>query len=160
MKIYLFFIVFIFILAGAFVLVSKNTALAPENVIESPAISNVLPEIVIKEARLNLEIADTDLERQRGLSGRKSLPEGTGLLFVFQETGAYSFWMKEMEFPIDIIWMDESGKIIYIEKSLSPNTYPNTFGPSEPALYVLETNSGWANKNGINVGDKAIINFK
>jgi len=115
--------------------------------------SNGLAEskIQINNAFLRVEIADTDEERMRGLSGRGSL-EG-GLLFVFEREGNYGFWMKDMNFPIDIAWIDANKKIVLIEKDISPDSYPTVFGTSTIAQYVLETNSGFFESSQIHVGD-------
>jgi len=91
---------------------------------------------------LQLEIADTDAERILGLSGRESLPAGMGLLFVFEEPGMHGFWMKDMKFAIDIIWLGENYEVLGIEKNVSPQTYPEVFYPPQPVKYVLETNPG------------------
>src|SRR5690606_29625859 len=73
-----------------------------------------LATIVINNHSFNIEIADTDQARQKGLSGRQKLPRGSGLLFIFPKPDYYSFWMKEMNFPIDIIWLDSDKKIVDI----------------------------------------------
>jgi uncharacterized membrane protein (UPF0127 family) len=91
---------------------------------------------------INVEIADDVLERTRGLSGRESLSEESGLLFVFEEPGQHGFWMKDMNFPIDILWFDEEKRLIYTEEDVSPETFPETFHAPEPSLYVLEVNVG------------------
>ncbi len=92
-----------------------------------------------------VETLDTPTAREKGLSGRASLPEGRGLLFVFESPGSWGIWMKDMNFPIDIIWAREDGTIITIARSVSPDTYPTVFYPTSPdALYVLEVNAGAA----------------
>ena len=72
----------------------------------------------IGERIIKVDISDTDCKRELGLSGRKNLLEDVGMLFVFNKEGNYPFWMKEMNFPIDIIWIDENFIIIYIKKEL------------------------------------------
>lgn len=109
---------------------------------------------------LNVQIADTDAKRARGLSGKEGLTENEGMLFVFETEGYYGFWMKEMNFPIDIAWLDKDKKITYIEKNLSPETYPKVFYAlknNNPILnlYVLETKSGFFEKSGIEIGETA-----
>src|SRR3989344_3566574 len=117
-------------------------------------------EIFVGEEPIFVETADTPEERARGLSGRASLKEDEGMLFIFKEPGRYPFWMKDMLFAIDIIWIDENFKIIGIEENLSPDTFPRAFSPSEPVKYVLETSAGWSKKNSIRVGDNVEkINF-
>lgn len=94
-------------------------------------------------------------EQKRGLSGRASLPEEEGLLFIFSKPDFYGFWMKEMQFPIDIIWINENNKIVHIARAIEPNSFPQIFKPSEKSLYVLEVNAGFAAKHAINIGDQA-----
>ena len=89
-----------------------------------------------------MEIANTDAERTQGLSGRASLPAGTGLLFVFESPGKYGFWMKDMNFPIDIVWLGDGMLPVGIEKNVSPDSYPQVFYPPVPVRYVLEVNAG------------------
>ena len=103
---------------------------------------------------LNIDLAQTPDEREQGLSGRKSLADGTGMLFVFENSGLYGFWMKDMLFPIDIIWVNEEKNIVHIEKSLTPETYPKVFGQEVVSKYVLEVQSGFSDKNRIKIGDK------
>lgn len=108
---------------------------------------------IIKNFSLVVEIADTEEKRVQGLSGRESLPETEGMLFVWEEAGIHGIWMKDMKFPIDIIWIDENLRVIALESDVSPDTYPETFRPNEPAQYILETNAGWIEKNGVILGD-------
>lgn len=102
---------------------------------------------------VSLIVVDTPGTRELGLSGRSGLPENSAMLFVFDKPDIYSFWMKDMKFPIDIIWLDGSYCIIHLESALFPDTYPRTFGPAEKSLFVLETNAHFAEKNNLKVGD-------
>jgi len=105
------------------------------------------------EITLNIEMADTEAKRVRGLSGREGLAENEGMLFVFEKEGYYGFWMKDMKFAIDMAWLDKDKKIIYIEKNVSPSTYPKVFNSPFPSLYVLETSAEFLSKNNIKNGD-------
>ena len=109
--------------------------------------------LTIHNITIKVEIADTPISRERGLSGRTSLSDGRGMLFVYSAPGFYSFWMKDMNFPIDIIWIDEAKTIIGITKNISPVTFPETFQPPSLAKYILEVNAGWPDKNLIQIGD-------
>lgn len=109
------------------------------------------------KSTLNLEIADSDKERELGLSGRESLASTTGLLFVFETPGRYGFWMKDMKFPIDMAWIDESKRVVYIENNVRPDTFPKVFTPTSTAQYVLETNAGFFEQSKIKIGD--IVEF-
>ncbi|HYF13289.1 MAG TPA: DUF192 domain-containing protein [Candidatus Paceibacterota bacterium] len=113
--------------------------------------STIKPEgtLRISGTAITFEIADTDEERIRGLSGRPSLRTGHGLLFIFPEEGNHGIWMKDMKFPIDIIWADREGIIVTIARNVSPDTYPQSFYPSKPARYVLELPAGTVDERGI-----------
>lgn len=101
------------------------------------------------------EVADSGFKRELGLSGRSQLAPDGAMLFVFEQSGYYAFWMKDMHFPLDIIWLDEHKKVITINTDVLPSTYPATFSPLSPARYVLELNAGFAKKLHISLGDKA-----
>ena len=108
--------------------------------------------IRIGEQTIQIEIADTDAERNLGLSGRPSLPEGRGLFFIFDIPGKYGFWMKDMNFPIDIVWIDESWHVVAVERDVPPDSYPKIFYPVRAIKYVLELPAGTAALKRIDVG--------
>lgn len=110
-------------------------------------------KILIGGAEISVEVADTVEERSRGLSGRASLKENKGMLFVFDEPGIYPFWMKDMLFVIDIIWIGEEGRIVGINENVPPDSFPQTFSPPEPVRYVLEVPAGWVKNHDTKVGD-------
>lgn len=112
-----------------------------------------LGAVTIRGETLKVEIAQTPKEKERGLSGKLSLPKDLGMLFVFDEPGIYGFWMKDMNFPIDIIWISQDSKIIDISPDILPSTFPDTFSPKLPAKYVLEVNAGWAEQHKVTVED-------
>ncbi len=97
-------------------------------------------KITLKIDGVNFEtfVANTAELQDQGLSGWPSLAPHQGMLFVFGKEGKYPFWMKDMSFPIDIVWLDSNYKIVHLESALSPETYPNTFGADVKAKYVLE----------------------
>lgn len=95
---------------------------------------------------LKFDYAQTPDEQLKGLGGRKSLPQDEGLLFVFASQGKQCFWMKDMQFSIDMIWINSDKKIVYVEKNVSPDTFPQIFCPQVNAQYVLEANAGVADK--------------
>lgn len=103
---------------------------------------------------VSVRVADTELLRQKGLSGVKSLEKNTGMLFVFEKPGKHSFWMKDMFMPIDIIWISEDNTIVHIEKNISPDTYPQLFAPSKNALYVLEVEAGFSETHDLYIADQ------
>lgn len=102
---------------------------------------------------IELETVETQSEREKGLSGRACLPKDKGMLFVFDAPADYGFWMKDMNFAIDIIWLDESKSVIYVEKNLAPSTYPSVFMSGGKAKYVIELGADMTDELGIQKGD-------
>ena len=111
---------------------------------------NNLHNLLMESADMTLtvEVAGTRQGRVRGLSGRKSLPPQQGLLFDYMRAGRHGIWMKDMFFPIDIIWLDERMRVVDIKRHALPESYPEIFFPKQPAHYVLEVNA----KSGIALG--------
>lgn len=105
---------------------------------------------------LVIDYAVTPEEQKRGLSGRPSLPEGRGLLFVF-ERPAPPFWMPDMNFAIDIVWIGEDKRIVDITENATPESYPTTFAPKFPATYVLEIAAGEARNLGFATGTQLMF---
>lgn len=103
------------------------------------------------DATIVVEVADSDPERVLGLSGRESLPEGSGLLFDFETKGEWGIWMKDMHFAIDIVWANP-GEVVTVAHDVSPSTYPQVFTPAQPVRYVLELPAGYAAAHGIAEG--------
>jgi uncharacterized membrane protein (UPF0127 family) len=118
--------------------------------------------VEINGVKIFVEIADEPGEQIQGLSDRENLCADCGLLFIFPEKKVRNFWMKNMHFPIDIIWISDN-KILNISHNLPPEgEHPaNTYSSAEPVDYVLEVNAGWTEKRGVGVGDKVLIsNFE
>ena len=112
-----------------------------------------IKSVKIAGQNLKVDLALVPAEQQQGLSGRPALSSNAGMLFIFPQPGKYNFWMKDMNFPIDMIWISEDSHIIYIKNNATPELYPESFGPNEDAKYVLEVVSGFSNKNNLKVGD-------
>lgn len=104
-----------------------------------------------------LFITDTEEKRIKGLSGASSLGPNEGMLFQFEKPSFWSFWMKEMQFPIDVIYIN-GDKVIDIVHNLQPETYPNTVTSRSPADKVIEIGAGRAADVGLESGD--IIEFR
>ncbi len=102
---------------------------------------------------VRVDIADTPEEKQIGLSGREGLAPDEGMLFIFPEDGIYPFWMKDMRFSIDILWISREGLIVDVKEKVSPETYPAAFIPREEARYVLELPAGWIEEYTVELGD-------
>lgn len=96
----------------------------------------------IEGASYRLQIASTEAARQTGLGGRATIPENTGMLFMFSKPAIECFWMKDMRFPLDIIWVNAQKRVVHIEQHVSPDTYPSTFCPNTPAAYAIELRAG------------------
>ena len=113
---------------------------------------------------LDVEIADIDATRTRGLMFRDKLPYTQGMLFVFEYSGVRSMWMLNMQFPLDVIWFDEAGNVVHIEQNAKPcksalETAACTFQNAEgkKAQYVLEVTGGFVEKFGITENSKLHI---
>jgi uncharacterized membrane protein (UPF0127 family) len=116
--------------------------------------------VTIEGYNISAFVADTDDKRSKGLSGIENMSGNQGMLFVFNNPSKQGFWMKEMMFPIDIIWLDSNNSVIHIEKKLQPCTSVllcTVYSPSRDAKYVLETISGFADLHSVNEGDKMKI---
>lgn len=113
-------------------------------------------KIRIGNTVLNVEMAKTPSERMNGLSGRSVLPKD-GMLFVFERPGLYSFWMKDMNFPIDIVWLSADMEVVYIKEGALPVSYPENFTPTKDSQYVLEVSSSFVSKQQVKIGHKAEI---
>lgn len=106
---------------------------------------------------LTIEFATTTEARRRGLGGRASVPEGYGMLFVFPEEKRYGFWMKDTLVPLDIFWLDTKGHVVSMALDIATSTYPDVFYPSAPALYVLETRSGFGRAHSVATGTPLVL---
>ena len=105
-----------------------------------------------EEIRVTLAVSPS--ARTKGLSGRLGLAEGTGMLFIFERAGNHGIWMKEMNFPIDILWLDEELRVVHIKERAEPSSYPETFRPSLPARYVLEVPAGFVKEKTVILGSQ------
>lgn len=119
-------------------------------------------EIIVPKGKIYAEIVDTRESREQGLSGRKGLAEDEGMLFVFDQSGKYGFWMKDMLFAIDMVWINKDGVVVHVERNATPESYfsvtpPQTFVNVPEAKYVLEIVAGEAEKHGLYLGTKVTI---
>lgn len=102
------------------------------------------------------ELAVTDEERQLGLMFRTEIYPDQGMLFIFEEEGYHSFWMKNMNFALDILWLDKDKKVIHLESHVPPcqKTPCPSYAPLLPAFYVLELKAGSIEKKGLELYDR------
>lgn len=106
---------------------------------------------------MNVEIVTTPDAMARGLGGRAKLGKNEGMLFDFKHEGLHRFWMKDMQFDLDLIWLNEAGTVVYIAQNLKPCT-PDAcplYIPTQTATYVLEVNAGFTAAHGIAPGQPA-----
>ena len=108
-------------------------------------------------AEIRVEIARTDEERAKGLMYRTELPEGEGMIFIFEREQPLSFWMKNTLIPLSIAFIASNGRIIDIKdmEPLDLSSVPS----SAPARYALEVPQGWFSRAGVNTGDIVRIDF-
>ncbi len=112
------------------------------------------PRLTMAGTVYDYEVATTPAEQQQGLSGRENLPANHAMLFVFSADGQDCFWMKDMHFPLDIIWLSSQKQVVTIKENALPSSYPESFCPNQPARYVVEANAGTVSKTGLKLGDK------
>ena len=106
---------------------------------------------------VKVQVSSTQASSERGLSNTASLATDTGMLFAFPRIGNYGFWMKDMNYPLDIIWLDSGYQIVHIEHDLTPDTYPKEFGSEVLSQYVVELPAGFAAENAVSLGDHISI---
>jgi len=109
--------------------------------------------IKLDEHVLEVQIADTEPRRVRGLMFQEQLPYDQGMIFVFEESGFYSLWMLNMQFPLDMIWFDSDGKVVYIDKNVPPCksaletvTCTGNNSAENEAKYILEVTAGFVDE--------------
>jgi uncharacterized protein len=149
MKKYSIFVIVIIILIGIIYALGFRTVKPAEIEYE---------QLIINDKVINIEIADTNEKKAKGLGDRQSLQQEHGMLFVFEDKHQYGFWMKGMQFPLDIIWLDDN-KIVDISKNVQVENENSlsTYKPKTPINYVLEVNAGYVDQNDIKIGD--IVEF-
>ena len=115
----------------------------------------IFKEVTINSTRLRVEVANTKAKRSKGLSGRAVLPENEGLLFLFPEPGRNPFWMKELKFPLDFIWINER-RIVGLSANVPVFSADGTISRLKspgPVNRVLEIPAGWIAAHGLKIGD-------
>lgn len=114
--------------------------------------------VTVNGEKIEVTVAKDDATKQVGLSNRPSLEENKGMLFPFEEPGYYAFWMRDMQFPIDIIFL-HGDKVVQIYRNVQPATGEDIpiYRPDEPADSVLEINAGLSDKYNLKEGDTVNI---
>jgi uncharacterized protein len=113
-------------------------------------------QVKINNKTINVEIADTNAKREKGLSFHEPLSEDEGMLFIFDTPGRYGFWMKDMNFDLDFIWI-KNNKIVEITSNVSHNNPGKVYQPKTEVDSVLEVKSGFAKRNQIKIGEQIKI---
>ena len=116
-----------------------------------------IKEVVMGDKTFFVEVARTRSELEKGLSLHAPLLDDQGMLFVFTGEDFYGFWMKDMLFPIDIVWIDSNLTVVHTEKNVLPEDYPKIFRPATKSLYVLEVGAGQVDYLNVKIGD--IVKF-
>ena len=113
------------------------------------------PTVVLPSGAVyTVEVARTPEEVTQGLMFRESLPAKSGMIFLFSDAAPHQFWMKNTMIPLDIVWLDGSGRVLFVSANTPPcraDPCP-TYGPEVPAANVLEIAGGLAAKEKITVG--------
>lgn len=147
-------IIFLFVLKYAGLVFTPAGISSPIN--QEVILQNETPLACIGEYCFKIELAQTQEEFYRGLMFREHLDQDKGMLFVFGVQGTYPFWMKNTLIPLDIIWVDNSYKIVFIKKDAQPCQDGQEcldIVPSGEASYVLEINAGLSDQLDFNAGD-------
>ena len=122
--------------------------------------SKALVRVCGADVCVNAEIVSTKAGLERGLQGRVGLNKDQGMLFVFAKDDRYRFWMKDMKFTLDILWLDSKGGIVAVGEDLPPCTADPcpVYAPPQDARYVLEVNAGFSRAHGLKPGTRLVIN--
>ncbi len=117
-------------------------------------VSKKASAVIVGDVRIPVEISDSPAERTKGLSGKEFLSADVGMLFIFPVREIHRFWMPDMNFPIDIIWIVDN-KVVGIEReatNIFNRENPVFYLPPQAVDYVLEVNGGFARTKGLEVG--------
>ena len=165
----------VFVLAGALYLLrplltmnSAETVSTPTETVPNASVPVTTNEGIVKEGevvflrgekrlrKIDVEVAENETERQKGLMFRPYLSDSVGMLFVFDEATPQSFWMKNTMISLDIIYVDQNKKIVSIQKNAKPYSEESlpSFGSAQ---YVVEVNGGYCDKYDIKVGDSIVF---
>lgn len=136
---------------------------------KTPVYDVDLDKVCFESRCFEVEIADSEVEQERGLMYRENLAPDNGMLFIFRKEGSYPFWMKNTLIPLDIIWINQNQEIVFIGHDVQPCLAAEALAeegyqeecpitdPGAYAKYVLEINAGLSKTMGLNVGDIVIF---
>jgi uncharacterized membrane protein (UPF0127 family) len=106
-----------------------------------------------EKVTVRAQVVETPEDIERGLSGRELMAADEAMLFVFEEKDTYPFWMRDMRFPIDILWISDD-QIVDLDEGLNPSSFPQTFESALPINRVLEVPAGFVQVHQIKEGDR------
>ena len=106
-------------------------------------------------SKIDIEIADDAQKQATGLMYRDRMKENQGMLFIFQKEDYQSFWMHNTQLPLDMIFVNKNLDIVTIRKNTTPFS-DQSYSSTKPAMYVIEVNAGYCDRNNIKVGDKIV----
>ena len=154
----------VLVAAGAYTYLARGIGSAWPRGTGTDAVFTERAVVRIPDARLTIraEVARTNEDRQQGLSGRRALSAGTGMLFVFNRLDEHGIWMPDMRFSIDVVWIAGGSVVDVTERLPVPKrgeTYLPIFRPSHPALLALEVSAGTVAEHGIRKGQRVEVTF-
>lgn len=120
----------------------------------------IQPTITFSDTTYNIQIANTQAARTRGLMNVPHMDNNQGMLFVFEDEQPRSFWMKNTLIPLDLIFLNKNFEVVEIKENFEPclTTECPSYTSQNPSSYVLELNAGEVSSQKINVGNNAILN--
>lgn len=125
----------------------------------SPRVEGDVKQVCFDKKCIKAELAETPVERGKGLQFRKSMGRDEGMLFIFPSSNRHTFWMKDTFISLDIIWMDSKKRIVFVIPNILPCETEQcpVYTPGSGAKYVLEVNAGVTTELGLSVGDRAVF---
>ena len=142
----------VFLILGAILLIAFQVS--PQKDTVDSKVKETEGVVRVGNTYVAVWLARTEEERVLGLSGSSSLPKDTGMLFIFEASDMHGFWMKDMQYPIDIIWIDDTFSIVSLKENASPDEYPQVYFPETKARYVLEVKAGFIKEAQVAKGQK------
>jgi uncharacterized protein len=108
-------------------------------------------------SKIDAYLADNSKKQRIGLAAFNEIEDGQGMIFVYPDSQVRSVWMKDMDFDIDVIWLDRDKKIVKIEENIPVESYPNSYSSEKPVKYFIEVNAGWVENNKISLGGNVVF---
>ena len=152
--------IFVFIILATltvFIFLDDEDIIATEVVAGPCEFDLKIRHMGLGEATLKLEIAHEPEERVCGLSYREEMAEDEGMVIVYDDEDYYSIWMKDMNFSLDLVWMNTAWEVVDITRDVTPESFPEIFTSKIPAQYAIELNSGSVDAFNILIGDSVYL---